>query len=68
MGQELDCRMHYQRRTLAGKAHLETDHILFRGEERLKIAIKDLQSVTAQGGMLHLDFPGGPASLELGAA
>ena len=68
MGQELDCRMHYRRRTLAGKAYLEGDHILFRGEERLKIALKDLQSVTAQAGILHLDFPGGPATLELGAA
>jgi hypothetical protein len=60
--------MHHQGRTLAGKAYLEGDHILFRGEERLKIAVKHLQSVTAQGGILHLDFPGGPASLELGAA
>ena len=68
MGQELDCRMQYQGRTLAGKAYFESDHILFRGEERLKIAIKDLQSVAAEAGMLHLDFPGGPASLELGAA
>ncbi len=68
MGQELDCRMQYQRRTLAGKAYLEGDHILFRGDERLKIAIKDLESVTARAGTLHLDFPGGPASLELGDA
>ncbi len=68
MGQELDCRMHYRRRTLTGKAQLEGDHILFRGEERLKIAIKDLASVTAHAGVLHLDFPGGPVSLELGVA
>jgi hypothetical protein len=68
MGQELDCRMHYRQRTLAGRAYLEGDHILFRGEERLKIAVKDLQSVTAQAGALHLEFPGGPVSLELGAA
>lgn len=68
MGQELDCRMHYQGRTLAGKAHLEGDHILFRGEERLKIAIKDLASVNAQAGILHLDLQGGPVSFELGAA
>jgi hypothetical protein len=68
MGQELDCRMQYQGRTVAGKAYLEGDYILFRGAERLKIAIKDLRSVTAQAGILHLDFPGGPASLELGAA
>jgi hypothetical protein len=68
MGQEINCRMHYQRRALIGKACLEGDHILFRGEERLKIFFKDLQSVTAEGGVLHLDIPGGPVSLELGAA
>jgi hypothetical protein len=68
MGQELECRMHYQKRTLAGKAYLETDHILFRGDERLKILLKDLTSVKASAGMLHLDFPAGPAKLELGKA
>jgi hypothetical protein len=68
MGQELACRMHYNRRTLTGKAYLETDHILFRGDERVKIALKDLKSATAQAGVLTLDFPGGPAALELGAA
>jgi hypothetical protein len=68
MGQELECRMHYQKRTLAGKAYLETDYILFRGDERVKILLKDLKSVKAAAGMLQLDFPGGPAKLELGAA
>ena len=32
MGQELECRMQYQRRTLEGRAYLEGDHILFRGD------------------------------------
>ena len=72
MGQELDCRMTYQRRTLEGRAYLESDHILFRGlsgsGERLKVALKDLQSVSSEGGVLHLDFGGERASLELGAA
>ena len=68
MGQELECRMHYQQRTLAGKAYLETGFVLFRGEERLKILFKDLKSVTAGEGVLTLDFPGGPAALELGKA
>jgi hypothetical protein len=68
MGQELECRMHYQKRTLAGTAYLETDYILFRGDERVKILIKDLKSVKAASGMLHLDFAGGPAQLELGGA
>ena len=68
MGQELECRMHLGRRALAGKAYLETDYILFRGEERVKIALKDLTSVTATAGILKLDYEGGPATLELGAA
>ena len=68
MGQELECRMQYQRRTLAGKAYLETDHILFRGEERVKIALKDVKSVSARAGVLTLEFDGGPAGLELGPA
>src|SRR5258705_10492946 len=68
MGQELECRMHLGRRVLAGKAYLETDYILFRGDERVKIALKDLKSVTASAGMLKLEYDGGPASLELGAA
>ena len=68
MGQELACRMRWQGRALEGKAFLETDHILFRGEERLKVLLKDLQRVTAASGVLNLEFPGGPAKLELGAA
>jgi len=66
MGQELECRLQYQKRTWAGKAYLETDFLLFRGEERLKIAFQELRGVRAEGGWLHLEFAGGPAGLELG--
>src|SRR5580704_15049756 len=68
MGQELECRLRYQRRTLTGKAYLETDYVLFRGEERLKILLKDLTVVKASGGVLTLEFAGGEAELELGKA
>jgi hypothetical protein len=68
MGQELECRMRLGRRVLEGKAYLETDHLLFRGEERVKILLKDLTGVTAAGGILTLDYEGGPAALELGKA
>src|SRR3954454_10067967 len=68
MGQELECRMRYGKRSLAGKAYLETDYLLFRGDERIKIAFHDLTSVQASGGLLRLDFAGGPAELELGNA
>jgi hypothetical protein len=68
MGQELACRMQYRQRTLDGKAYLETDYILFRGDERVKIALKDLKSVSAKAGVLTLEYAGGTAGLELGAA
>jgi hypothetical protein len=68
MGLEIQCKIRYQERTLSGKAHLETDHVLFRGEERLKVVFKDVKSARAEGGILRLEFVGGPAELELGAA
>lgn len=68
MGQELECRIRVGRRSLSGKAYLETDHILFRGPERIKIPLKDLKTVTAADGVLHLDYPEGPAAFELGKA
>jgi len=68
MGQELDCRIRYQKKIFTGRALLETDHLLFRGEERIKVLFKQLRGVTAAGGVLKLDFPQGPAELELGPA
>lgn len=68
MGQELECRLQYRKRTLQGKAYLETDYLLFRGEDRLKVALKDLSAVRAEDGVLKIEFPGGPAALELGKA
>jgi hypothetical protein len=66
MGQELECTLRYQRRKVAGKAYLETDHVLFRGTERLKIPLKDLTAVKSAAGILKLEWPGGPAEFELG--
>jgi hypothetical protein len=68
MGQEAECRMRLGDRVLKGKAYLETDHLLFRGDERVKVALKDLRGAEAADGMLTLRFPGGPAVLELGKA
>jgi hypothetical protein len=69
MGQELECKARIQRRTaVQGMAQLETDYLLFRGPERLKIPFAELTGVKADGGVLKLDFAGGPAELELGEA
>ncbi len=68
MGQELECSLRLGRRTLRGRAYLETAYLLFRGEERLKIPFQGLRKVEASAGILKLDFDGGPAELELGKA
>jgi len=68
MGQEQECKVRLGRRTLAGKALLEADHVLFRGEERLKVRFQDLKGVRAAEGVLKLEFEGGPAEFELGKA
>ena len=67
MGQEIVCNMRYRDRALSGTALLESDHVLFRGEERVMVRFEDLKSVRAEAGVLHLDFEGGPAEFELGA-
>jgi hypothetical protein len=69
MGQELECKARIGRRTrMEGKAYLETDFVLFRGPERFKISFSELTGVKADGGLLKLEFSGGPAELELGPA
>src|SRR5579863_2607632 len=68
MGQEVDCKMYFRGRAAEGRAHLESDHLLFRGEERLKVKFKDLRSVKAARGVLQLEFDGGPAAFDLGKA
>ena len=68
MGQERNCKLRYGGGTQAGKAYLETDHLLFRGPQRLKLEFKQLTAVKADGGALRLDFAGGPAVFELGDA
>lgn len=67
MGQEIACSMRHGGRTLAGKACLETDCVLFRGDERLKIPFQKLTSVSDSDGVLRLEFAGGQAELELGS-
>ncbi len=68
MGQELACTVRYKKRTMTGKAYLETAYVLFRGEERLKIPFEGLTGVHANDGVLKLEFADGPALFELGAA
>jgi len=66
MGREMQCRAKCGGKWMAGKALLETNEIVFRGDLRLKIPIAALESVTARAGELHLKWLGQSAVFELG--
>ena len=66
MGRELICNIRTGGKTTSGKALLETDEIVVRGELRLKIPLASLRSVSARSGELYLKWPAGSAVFELG--
>lgn len=67
MGREATCRARFGRRTDQGKVLLESDHLLFRGDDRVKIMFKDVSGVRVAKGWLTLQQTGGSASFELGS-
>jgi hypothetical protein len=66
MGQEALCTARFGDRESSGKALLETDALLFRGDFRLAVPLKEVQTVAAEGGWLRVVFSGGEVSLDLG--
>jgi hypothetical protein len=68
MGGEAETTMRLgQRPKMAGKVLLETDYLLFRGDERLKIPFSDVKGVEAKDGLLLVTFSKGQAAFDLGA-
>jgi hypothetical protein len=68
MGAEIQCRARFGKQVGDGKALLETNEILFRGDFRLKIPLKEIKSVKAAKGELRVRFAEGEAMFEIGAA
>ncbi len=68
MGQELPCKVAFEGKLSDGRALLETDELIFRGDVRLKIAYKEITRVESTGGALHITFPAGTAVFHLGPA
>ena len=68
MGQEVQCSAHVGGRTIVGKALLETDELLFRGDERVRIRLADITKATADDGRLVVRHKGGSVTFELGRA
>ena len=66
MGQEAKCDVRFGGQISAGKALLETDDLIFRGDFRLAIPLKSIQSMETTDGMLCVTWPGGKASFALG--
>ena len=62
MGSEINCSLKFNGKVFKGKALLETDELIFRGEHRLTIPFKDMKSVKANDGELTVIFHGGTAS------
>jgi len=68
MGQEARCTLRFGNKVSEGKALLETDELVFRGEGvRLKIPFKEIRSLEARDGELRIEFSDGPAVFQLGA-
>jgi hypothetical protein len=66
MGDEARATLRYGGREVEGKALLETDELIFRGDVRLKIPYRSLNSVAADDGRLILAWDDERAELDLG--
>jgi hypothetical protein len=66
MGRELICTVRSGGKTASGKALLETNEIIFRGDLRLKIPLATVKSVSSRDGELHVKWAEGAAVIELG--
>ncbi len=65
MGNEVTCRVRFGNQESKGKALLETNEILFRGDFRLKIPFSTIKSVKAANGELRVETPEGLAVFQL---
>jgi hypothetical protein len=66
MGRELLCTVRTGGKSVSGKALLETNEIVFRGEVRMKIPLASLTTVSAHDDELRLQWSDGSAIFELG--
>lgn len=67
MGKEAICKVRFGRQESEGKALLETNEVLFRGDFRLKIPFSSIKSAKTVDGELRLQTADGVASFHLGS-
>lgn len=66
MGAEAKTTLQIGRQSFQGTALLETDELRFRGDTRLRIALRDVSAVSAKDGVLRVEHANGVASFTLG--
>src|ERR1041385_7542821 len=66
MGRDITCNARSGGVSGYGRAQLETDHILFRGDFRVKIPFAELKGVHSNDGWLRLEHDSRITELELG--
>lgn len=66
MGQTADCTATFKRQTSTGRAEIETDYVLFRGDFRVKLLFSSITGVAAANGFLTLKSTEGTLTLSLG--
>lgn len=66
MGAEAECAVTFKKRTSTGKALLETNELIFRGDFRLKIELSSITALDAGSGNLKVTWPSGTAVFALG--
>jgi hypothetical protein len=66
LGAENRCQVRFGKQSGEGRALLETNELIFRGDFRLVIPLKDIRKVNAVDGELRVRFSGGEAVFELG--
>lgn len=66
MGDEHRCTVRYGERVSEGKALLETDELVFRGDFRLKIPFREIRTVEAEDGSLTVGWGDERASFQVG--
>ncbi|MEA2461587.1 MAG: hypothetical protein QOH90_1764 [Actinomycetota bacterium] len=66
MGQEISCTATWDGRRSEGRAQLETDYLLFRGDYRLKLPFAEMKKVSARAGRLSIQSTQGKVSIDLG--
>ena len=68
MGLDTTCTASFKRQRSEGRALLETDHVLFRGDFRVKVSLSSITSIKASRGTLTLGTGDGILTLQLGPA